>query len=405
MRQTYLGLLWTVATTVCSPLLAGEPEAPEVARRHALAWRANLTSIKELTCEFRVWTTRVESLEDALAFRLGDACPDDTACNYAHSYAQGRLYIRGDYFLEFEKSDLFPEGIAFLKDDYKVRFRAFDLQSDGVYRRGGELATPNGPQWSGWQESHYTPHRLMSMGDRLSTRVDCEILRDLVGPDAPVRIAAWRVEETEDLLGHPCLAVAQETGGTADDRFVYTYYFDRQVPGLLWAASIENADQTWRSVGQVVDMARLDTGQWYPRKIISLRLDKQTKKILYDGHVQALEVTRLETKAPPLEEMKIRVRGDVWLTDYGKNAWAYLKEERTVRVDQLEKFAEELLAIHQQQAGVTAPTAFTTAPGAAPAAAGDAERHWQPRVYLGIAVVVLAATALGAYALRRLLAS
>ncbi len=344
-----------------STAFAQEPTAPPRAREHALAWRANLDSIAELTCEYRMWTAVADSAEDAFAFRLRECT--NARCRFAHGFENGSLFMRDGYVkLVVEDEDLGHH--VFLRDGYKVRLRCRGRLEDGAYK-DAELATPAGSvYWNAWFSSRGVPHRLLLMGDRISTRVDYDILKESPAFDDPdISSQEFRCEEGVDFYGRKCDVVAV-IATTPRDRFVYKHYFDAQVPGLLWGEEIVFEDGS-RTVSRMLEVRWLTGGQWYPSKAVSISIGSDGS-LLSEGHVEAIEVTRLEPKAPPIDEFQVKIRGTVWFMDLGDAGWLY-GQEHVVRADQLQDFVEQMkeAALEKQTALAQGGGAQTVPVGAA----------------------------------------
>ncbi len=389
-----LSALLVLATIGVRPTeaLGQQAALPRRAREHALAWRANFEGIQLLTCEYRVWTATATSVDKALAFDFGPPCPDDGSCGYHHVSEQGVLYLRSPYLFEVvDSSDL--GKTVYMREEWKIRLRAMEPNDNGCYARA-DMATASSPWWSPWQESENTPHRLMLMGDRLSTRVDCAILRDRVEPDGAADPGPIHVKENVSFYGHTCDEVTETVTARDGSVFHYRHYFDAQSPGVLWGKAVETPNSATLAV--VREIRRLESGNWYPTRVVLMELDKGQRQLQQNGHVRALEVTRLVAEAPPLEELAICFTGDVWLTDLGKDGWV-LTSQKTIRVDKLRETFEELNAeyekVIQQQTGRVASRP-TPASAASPEASGTAERQSRPWLFLA-GGVVLAGIAVG----------
>ncbi len=363
-RHLLLAVFLSAAVgATATPTPAQDDPLPSRAREHALAWRANLEGIRALTCEYRVWTATATSVDKALAFEFRPPCPDDGRCGYHHVSEQGVLYLRTPYvFQVVNNADL--GKIVYMREEWNIRLRAMDPTENGCYSRA-DVATAASPSWSQWQESENTPHRLMLMSDRLSTRVDCAILRDRVEPDGAAEPGPIHVKENVSFYGYTCDEVTETVTAPDGSVFYYRNYFDAQSLGLLWGTAVETPSSI--TVAVVRDIQRLESGNWYPTRVVLMTLEKERPKLQQEGHVQALEVTKLVPEAPPLEELTICFKGDVWLTDLGPNGWV-LTSQKTIRVDKLRETFEELKTeykkvIEQQAARVASwPTRATPAP-------------------------------------------
>jgi len=330
---------------------------PPRAREHALAWRANLDSIPELTCEYRMWTAVADSAEDAFAWRFRE-CPDPK-CRADHVFEHGTLFIRGNY-VKLVVDDYFLGRHVYLRDGYSVRLRCVERLEDGSYKEG-DLATPAGGRaWNIWFSSHYVPHRMMCMGHHISGRVDFKILQD--AGVAEQHQQQTLVRERVDFYGRTCDRVSVVVEGQRG-AFIYNHYFDHETPGLLWGKEIVFPDGS-RAVSRMLELRRLPGGHWYPTKVVSLHTD--SSGVLSQDHVEVLEVQHLEAKAPPIEEFQVKIRGTVWFMDLGDAGWLY-GQEHVVRADQLQDFVEQMkeAALEKQTALAQGGGAQTVPVGAA----------------------------------------
>ncbi len=404
-------LFLCAATTLAASVLraaahAQSPSIPERARQHALAWRANLDTIPELTCTYRVRTMRADTVDDARAHRVAP-CLTFPDCGYAHLEEQGIVHIRAPYFMQILRTD---EGtrMAFLRSGYKLRLRAYKPREDGSFGIA-VLAKPGGPGWDMWHESPNTPHRLLTMSHTLSGRVDCEILADLADYPPHVMVEAVRVTEGVDFFGRRCDAVSVVTSGTDGSQVdIYTSYFDNDTAGLLWGRAIQTPGT--KAVVVVTSIRRLTEGRWYPTSAIQMFLGRDGK-LAYDGHVDVMEVTRLDEAAPPIDAFRIRIHGEVWLANLGTDAWVPARDQ-WVRVDKLVSFAAEK---EREWEGIKGSLQLAgRVKGLAPRSAADpspgrqqvhpvriSQRRWAIYALAGSAIVAVVVVLLGAVRLFR----
>ncbi len=391
-------LFLVCAVMTCSVAFSQDATPPPRAREHALAWRANLDSIPELTCEYRTWMALADSVEDAFAWRFRE-CPHPK-CRAEHLFENGTLFKRGEYVMLVVEDDLLGHHV-YLRDGYKVRLRCSKRQTDGAYRKG-DLATPaGGLSWDLWFSSHYVPHRIMLMGNSISARVDYLILNDGdVSPPVPSTI---RCKEGTKFYGRNCDLVEARVEASGKTQW-YKYYFDAKETGVLWGAEIVFQDGR-TALSRVLTIRHLPSGQWYPTKVVSVSISPDGS-LLSEGHVEALEVTRLEPKAPPLDEFQVKIRGTVHLMDLGNAGWLS-RQEHTVRADQLQDFVEQMkeAALEKQTALAQGRAAQTVPVGAAattgPAAPGKTARVRFATYALVGTVAVLVAGGLLLWAQRR----
>ena len=317
------------AALILSGVAVVGAEIPPRARQHALAWRANIENLRVLSCEYSVFTIRAPSLEAA-----GKRAADATGGSILE---KGRFYVSGDRRLVIARRE--NTWDAWLQKG-KVRIYCYG-PTNRRYEAGDVATSAGGIHWAVRFESMYTPHRMLSMGNSLWSRVDYAILGD--SPAVPARTVRVTIRRNVQWLGWKVDDVAvlvRNPRATNQPAWVYHWYFDASRLGLLVGRASGPEGSEPKSASVLVDYESLAAGHWYPTLVVAGAISASRGH----GTYRVVRVTRLEQHAPPDDVFALALRGQFRLPELGSDAVAHLRDETLVRADDLEEFAAGLAA-------------------------------------------------------------
>ena len=315
---------------------AGGVKVPELARAHALAYRANLASIKVLVCRYEAWVGAAASPADALQGRLKRLKPSETPVPLASE--RGVIYINETNFLNIAEDMRTGGRTAWLRDRRNgIRVKLFADPNAALYR-SALFATPGaGEVWTADWESRSVPYRLLACGVGLYARPDYKILG---GVPCPSTTFAVTVSRHVEFHGYVCDSVGVVYGPKSRPETRVWFYFKKDRLGMFVGKEFQNIGSPNKAWAVVLEWAELKGGQWWPTKVLADWVrTKKGELYLYE----VVEVTELEERAPDPSVFDLEVAGDFTIQDLGHRN-AFLLTRDVVRGSELVKFLDDLQA-------------------------------------------------------------